>query len=287
MKAIASICARPYWSRAWIFQEMASSRQRFFLCGHFLAQSIDHAIALLLAWEAETLDNSRELLYPDCIAMISSLQSFQVQQEGSYRRLQFLRMATLHEMLKKLSSLSASDPRDIIYAPLAVATDRDKLKLKPDYSKGLDSILKETACAFLRQGDLGVLLSASLLPKSPRLPSWVPNWTFQLETDLRRSISVYRADGSQSQRKETLAGIPAITESVILDWYFVGQISLICDPCPISALLSNWRPSSTAQRLQSGCIRRRRVSFLGYLLRMLRALRNQTQVTPNMRSRSY
>ena len=49
--AIVNMCARPYWSRIWIFQEMACARDRYFLCGDYLVKEIDRPIALLLAWQ--------------------------------------------------------------------------------------------------------------------------------------------------------------------------------------------------------------------------------------------
>ena len=35
--AVANLCAREYWSRIWIFQEMACARDKYFLRGDFLA----------------------------------------------------------------------------------------------------------------------------------------------------------------------------------------------------------------------------------------------------------
>jgi hypothetical protein len=137
-------------------------------------------------------------------------------------------------MLTKLGSLNASDERDMIYAPLGIATDRETLELVPDYSKTLETIFKETACALLRTGRLEVLLSASLQEQVLQLPSWVPDWSSSF--DELPSHGMYRAHNGRSQRSETLNATPKCSDHVIFDGYIVGKITKICSSCPNFAL---------------------------------------------------
>jgi hypothetical protein len=167
--------------------------------------------------------------------MITAVQTFRFHGNFPSDAPYYIRPGTLHDMLVKLSTLNVGQPRDIIYAPLGIAIDRDQLGIVPDYSKDLRLIFKETACALLREGRLGVILSASLQDEPSQLPSWVPNWSARLDGDPGR---VYRADKGHSQRLSTLKAIPQLSDEVTLDGYIVGRIAEVCDPCPVTALES-------------------------------------------------
>ena len=231
--AIANICARPYWSRIWIFQEMACARDKYFLCGDFIARDIDRSISILLAWQAVHGVIHGNPLGLHCLSMVSSVQTFRFHGNFPSDAPYYIRPGTLHEMLVKLSTLNATQPRDKIYAPLGVATDKHQLGIVPDYSKDLGLIFKETACALLREGHLGVLLSASLQDKTLQVPSWVPDWSADFDADPGR---IYRADKGHSQRSSTLKAILQLSDHITLDGYVVGRISKICDACPATAL---------------------------------------------------
>jgi hypothetical protein len=233
--AIANICARLYWSRIWIFQEMACARDKYFLCGDSTARDIDRPISLLLAWQAMGGEIHSEPLGSHCLSMVNSVQTFRFHGNFPSDAPYYIRPGTLHEMLVKLTTLNATQPRDRIYAPLGIATDRDQLGIVPNYSKDLHLIFKEIACALLREGCLGVLLSASLQDKCSQLPSWVPDWSTGFDADLGR---IYRADNRHSQRSSTLKAIPQDSDHVTLDGYVVGRITRICDACPVTALES-------------------------------------------------
>jgi hypothetical protein len=129
--------------------------------------------------------------------------------------------------------LDTGEIRDKIYAPLAVATDRDELGIVPDYSKDLDVIFTEAACALLRAGYLGVLLSAGSQDKTLRLPSWVPDWSAPFEEVFDRK---HLADKNLPLRLSTMKALPQISDHVTLDGYVVGKITWIHDTCPVTSL---------------------------------------------------
>ena len=235
--AIANMCARPYWSRIWIFQEMACAQEKYFLCGDCIARGIDRPIALLLAWqitrEEIPEETHKNLLNLPCLSMIDAVQTFRFHEDlpdTSY----YIRPGTLHDMLVNLNTLDATEIRDKIYAPLGIATDRDQLGIVPDYSKDLGSIFTETACALIRTGCLAVLVFAGYQDKILQMPSWVPDWSTKIEGFDR----MYRADKGNSQRSSTLKGIPQLSDCVTLDGYVVGKITWIHDACPAIALES-------------------------------------------------
>lgn len=167
-----------------------------------------------------------------CLSMVDSIQTFRFHGNFPSDAPYYIRPGKLYV---KLHTLNATEPRDMIYAPLGIATDRDRLGIVPDYSKHLASIFKETTCALLREGNLGVLLSAGLQDKTLQLPSWVPDWSTNFDGDPGR---VYRADKGRSQRSSTLEAILPLFDYVTLDGYVVGRITRICDACPVTAVES-------------------------------------------------
>ena len=236
--AIANICTRPYWSRIWIFQEMACARDRYYLCGDFVARDIDRPIALLLAWQETHGEMHSKSLGSHCLSMVGSVQTFRFHGNFPSDAPYYIRPGTLHEILVRLNTLNSTELQDKIYAPLGIATDRDQLGIVPDYSKALDRILKETACALLHEGCLGVLISASFQDGTLLLPSWVPDWSTDVDIDSYRTYCTYRADKGHSQRLSTLKAIPPFSDQVTLDGYVVGKITWIHDACPVTALES-------------------------------------------------
>ncbi|KAJ9652678.1 hypothetical protein H2198_008081 [Neophaeococcomyces mojaviensis] len=240
--AIVNMCARPYWTRIWIFQEMACTRDRYFLCGDSVVKDIDRSIALLFAWQVTHEETVGNLLDPQCFSMVDSVQTFRFHGDFPADAPYYIRPGTLHEILGKLNTLNTTEMRDKIYAPLGVATDRDELGIVPDYSKDLDLIFTETACALLRAGYLGVLLSASSQDKTLQLPSWVPDWSTNINGEFGRT---FRADKGHSQRSSTLKAIPSLSDHVILDGYVVGKIAWIHNACPTTALGSLSSESDT------------------------------------------
>jgi hypothetical protein len=168
--------------------------------------------------------------------MVSSVQAFRFHDSFPSDAPYYVRPGTRYEMLVKLNTLNATQLRDIIYAPLAIATDRDQLGIVLDYSKNLDLIFKATACALLREGRLGILFSASLQDQNLQLPSWVPDWSANFDADPIPMYSIYHADKGYSQRLSTLEAIPEVSDHVTLDGYVVGRISRIHGACPVTAL---------------------------------------------------
>ena len=243
--AIANICARPYWSRIWIFQEMACAQERYFLCGDCVAKGIDRPIALLLAWQVTHEETCENLLNLQCLSMVDSVQTFRFHGNFPADAPYYIRPGTLHDILLKVNILNTTEIRDKIYAPLGVATDRDQLGIVPDYSKGLDLIFAETARALIRTGCLAVLVSAGSQDKTLQMPSWVPDWSTDINGDFGR---MHRADKGYSQRSSTLKAIPSLSNHVTLDGYIVGKITWIHDVYSATAFESPGVESDASPR---------------------------------------
>jgi hypothetical protein len=162
-KSVRSILLSPYFTRIWVVPEVAVARRATLLHG---SQSIDWKV-----FEAAiTIFDKRWKLYP------TELPGYhQAQLQGASQFLRTIRRCfhrdgfgnplrpalSLETLVFELSGAKASDPRDKIYALLAIASDIDprKPEIEPDYdvtsehvyldfyrfcltSKGLDVVLR-------------------------------------------------------------------------------------------------------------------------------------------------
>jgi hypothetical protein len=84
---------------------------------------------------------------------------------------------TLHDLIMESHAFKASDPRDKVYSIIGLADDRDKIRLKIDYSRPIRDLYINVASYMIEHDtDLSLLLS-NLHTKSIDLPSWVPDWS--------------------------------------------------------------------------------------------------------------
>ena len=103
----------------------------------------------------------------------------------------------LLDLLRASHLLQASDPRDKVYAPLAVAADRDALNIPIDYTCSTEELYILVACRILETLPDTRILYHNLDKKSLDLPSWVPDWsTWQYGTFGTACNTIYAASGS-------------------------------------------------------------------------------------------
>lgn len=77
--------------------------------------------------------------------------------------------------------LEASDPKDLIFGILSLATDAKELGIQADYSKPCEQVYTEVATALIRSGNQSMILSCSQHPRHlSKLPSWVPDWSARI-----------------------------------------------------------------------------------------------------------
>ena len=225
-KAIVALTARPYWTRVWIFQEMACSRQNFFLCGDFQAQDIKYPLYFLMSWTRKMLDFSRPPLHPQCEAMIDTLYRYEHTLLGE--ALFQYRPPRLAILLASLGGLNATDSRDRVYAVLSMAEDSRWSGITPDYSKSETHVLVETACALLKLNWIEEVITPAInSDHSQGMPSWVPNWSAQRRTAFY--YSVYDACMGKAQEKSIIKSIPSYGLQIKLDGYVVGTISKMAE----------------------------------------------------------
>ncbi|KAI3323141.1 HET-domain-containing protein [Xylariaceae sp. AK1471] len=136
-KALTELIKRPWFTRRWIIQEIALAQDAFLLCGEKRIRWVDFADAISLFNEVETATKSlsehmkgdKELKHmPDFfghVPALSATQLVEVTNNLFWRVSKEEREAkfSLEYLISIFTAFEASEPRDTIYALLAVARD--------------------------------------------------------------------------------------------------------------------------------------------------------------------
>ncbi|KAK5714315.1 hypothetical protein LTR17_017246 [Elasticomyces elasticus] len=149
----------PYFTRRWTIQEVVMQPKRYMLAGGRCL----HFEALYWAVLASRTASKFKSSLPIPLCSIN---------RGPGQR-------SLLDNLMFYSDLDCSDPRDRIYALLAIS--EDTYGLAPEYSQDYTSICTTVAAACIRRGRLlDILICACETrqgsPQSSQWPSWVPDW---------------------------------------------------------------------------------------------------------------
>ena len=172
-QALDELLARPWWGRTWIVQEVWSASDAVLQCGTTTIKwkTFQKAMDYSEAW-----DNMGDLVK-------ETKRGFQW---DTLRRRYTLAIhltkarvngTTLSSLLWNTWDRASTDPRDKVFAMLALVDQADRTTMAPDYSKSVPQVYRETAREIIvKQGQLDILLAASGVNGSDDLPSWVPDW---------------------------------------------------------------------------------------------------------------
>jgi hypothetical protein len=136
-KALTELIKRPWFTRRWIIQEISLAQDAFLLCGEKKIRWVDFADAISLFNEVETATKSlsehmqgdKELRHmPDFfghVPALSATQLVEVTNNLFWRVFKEEREAkfSLEYLVSTFTAFEASEPRDTIYALLAIARD--------------------------------------------------------------------------------------------------------------------------------------------------------------------
>ncbi|KAJ4153114.1 hypothetical protein LMH87_009619 [Akanthomyces muscarius] len=185
--AIAALARRPHWNRCWIMQELMLAKGGILLCGQKVMRLHHfHAIMLALTRVAEWRGGQPRLgdgytFSPS--AANESMLGIDAHIRGPRPD------ATLHFFLTSRARIydtvtwsgpfyESRDPRDIIFAFLGVASDRDHLGIVIDYSIAIRDVYTAATLAMFQSDPRQPILELSSFPKDIRyLPTWVPDWS--------------------------------------------------------------------------------------------------------------
>ncbi|KAF5873565.1 putative heterokaryon incompatibility protein [Botrytis fragariae] len=154
-KAFVSLMRRPWFSRRWTIQEVVFARNAFVHCGRKEVRWRDFADAVTLFGEkAEKIRTLFESTKNGSQYLINSQNS------------------------PARSFITAAEPRDTIYALIALANDVvPPMKEKIDYRKSVATVCKSLISQVADTHGTLDLICRSWAPMEHQLPSWIPPYT--------------------------------------------------------------------------------------------------------------
>ncbi|KAI3319583.1 hypothetical protein HD806DRAFT_255840 [Xylariaceae sp. AK1471] len=224
--SVAHVFQRTYFTRVWIVQEVVLAKAVKILCGgheldwstiaeasHFFTTSgwRGHLYDLFIESVGSPLTPQEPIIKfryqaPTTLRSITNDCNERKQQYQYENRYDWARI--LLYALIKARNFKATDPRDKVYSLLGLVHEYagDKQRLHPTYTQDAADASINAAIQILEDSDDLLLLSCVEGKKfqnkdTGRLPSWVPDWSSEEPTGLRRTGYVrYLASGSLKQR---------------------------------------------------------------------------------------
>jgi len=202
-RAVDKFLERAYFERVWIIQEILFARDVTVILGDRAA-----------AW----IDMSRSIYYVDMNRKMHRAETYRslVPEVMFWRDHSAVdKPSSLLQFLHATRQCKSSDPRDKVYALLAMTPERDEAAIAPDYTRSPREVFLSVARFLLtHHNNLDVLCHCQGTSHSYNLPSWVPDWS---AGRVSRAISLgyiasrpYSADGGRPasiafENPETLA----------------------------------------------------------------------------------
>ena len=197
LATIDNLCAREWWSRAWIVQEATSNGGTYLFCGKANIQidsffRVYNILPRFGAKKPESADEQVLCQLPHQLGRVRKLRDQEVD-------VSFL------EALQHMRLFRSTDPRDKVYTAYALCP-RIQEYLKPDYSTKLQEVYIDVVRAYISSSRKEQLLDflgyvvenndpdvgpnkVYPSPTDELIPSWVPDWRCRLLfTPLSRQI---------------------------------------------------------------------------------------------------
>lgn len=190
--ALLALAQKPYWVRAWVYQELSLANNVVIQCGR-VSKTLDCFL---------TAHQGLQMLYvltmlghtpTDFVAIgriMSRRMAHMFDLVGRSRGMRPYSLKTLPlSMLKSFKGLDSTDPRDKVFALLGfVALDGPYPELiTPDYEKSIEQVYLDVAkYLILTERTLHVLNQRHLPLSTSRhrsMPTWVPDW--QVDTKIK------------------------------------------------------------------------------------------------------
>ncbi|ROW14724.1 hypothetical protein VPNG_03703 [Cytospora leucostoma] len=157
MRAIEGLINRRWFERLWVVQEALANTATLVVCGtsEMTWKALFHSLLVL----SQKPGWSEEMGW----RILSIIRAFFP--EGGDNPI---------DMVRGTRQMDCADPRDKIYAVLAVANNA--LSIEPDYTLNAMQVYQQFAVAHARSYDLDFLRCCELAHQESSWPTWVPDW---------------------------------------------------------------------------------------------------------------
>ncbi|PVH76559.1 hypothetical protein DL98DRAFT_641110 [Cadophora sp. DSE1049] len=219
-KAVIKLMEHKYFTRRWLVQELALSRNASLHSGPRKMSWPDFALVVVylntnISWIKEvsrTVDGSYDDTLSSVPAMGATVLVRLTQQDLFFRKNSdgtiSERLHSLEYLVSALAGFDITDPRDTVYAFEALASNATSLEIS--YEKSVADVLKdfvditiaESGCMDIICRPWAPVISPGNVPVSLKLPSWMPSVD---------NLSFRFGDNAQNIRRlngDSLVGIP-------------------------------------------------------------------------------
>ena len=221
--ALANLLGRSWFRRIWVVQELVCAKNAIITCGN---HEMEWEKFLDVAGTIQAVGNFESIIdrsVYDALFVLCGIRS--------RRRIpiQYQREETdLKMLLYSYRCCLASDPRDKVFALVGIARGQIALAYTPDYSKSVLEVYRDLAMHFIiteQNPDLLVHCAYIVGSTSPLIPSWVPDWSQDLDFNCSPMVCpyAYEASAGTSFRGRVSGNL----DELFLDGVLVNKVDTI------------------------------------------------------------
>lgn len=193
--ALATFCTHPWFGRAWVVQEIATSSN---IQIHWENGSSAWSDIVLLFWVFTWFCRRMQEAKGRCPFIVQSQLSHAKEMISMtvFQHLHQPRTQPLIENIAKMlgsGHMRATKPEDLVYSMMGISSDGDTCGIEIDFGKHYTEVFRETALLCLKTVGARALAWTSQLerksdPSDCRLPSWVPDLRLDGTSTIHRDI---------------------------------------------------------------------------------------------------
>ena len=253
--AVTDLFAKSWFLRLWTFQEINCASEATVTSGSL---DIDFETILYFAqiWayieDAVWLKSVAALRALEQVGSLSLTRDHRPQQSTENSLLDLVRLTRIR---------LASDPRDMIYGLVALASDVDPLPFAPTYEIAVNHLYETFAAHVIWQNkNLNLFECCTFRPGPRECPSWVPDWrdseelAIPINFDINSENKVFRAAGiSYWEASTAIVNHSLSVEAICLD-----QLQNVTSPGPFPnpVGLTDWDDMLPLLKWQQDTIRK-------------------------------
>ena len=172
--ALNKLLRRPWWYRAWTFQESFVSRSRQIYCGCHQVTGEDMLDVTRALFNLSNCTKDPRYLHADLAHLAPMTSGERFWSDADIGRPADEQLS-LSMLLMERRGSGCKLPQDLVYSLLGAA--RDRLDLAPDYAVPFETVFaKATAQIISITGSLSILREVYGEIECSGLPTWVPDW---------------------------------------------------------------------------------------------------------------